>query len=235
MKKLLDIMRTEGFTVGNVFSAQQRKELAEELLESREKHIAEDEDIDLVEESVDNSEDSSSDGSADEDDTNVESGDDSESESSGTGSSRAPAVRRTLVPKNFPYGTGNPRISDILKHGKLLRIDQMPSVGGITLRVILELIVDEYRSRLTPPGNERQKLREKTLAVALDLETRGLITAAEKNAVEHICNSRNYGITTIKTLHSYVHSLRAPVSVDDVRDHWDHLDKFLRTAWMNLP
>jgi hypothetical protein len=240
MHRLLGFMREDDFTVAKVMSSDQRRNLATDLYSHRTTSlVATDEEGGHDQEEAE--------GGSEGEDSGINAGgavsatggqpNNGVGQGSTTigGATRSGPPRKKLVPADFPLGTGNARINDLLKQAKKLDIEAMPAICGISTRVLLELIVDEYRSRSTPPGNNRQKLRDKVLEVALQLEARGLLSLQERQAVEHVCNSPAYGVTNIVTLHSYVHSLAAPVNTSDVRMHWDHLDRFLRTAWSNLP
>lgn len=67
------------------------------------------------------------------------------------------------------------------------------------------------------------------------LHTAGILSLDERNAISAVANSTNYGLTNIHTLHSYVHSIHAPINTPDVRAHWDVLDRFLRSVLTNMP
>jgi len=253
LKRLLAFMLDPDFTVDKIRTSELRKSLASDLAHHREINSSGSETADAspgstspAPEHEPSSSSANQQNDSEEANRNIKAAEyshsirEDESENSDHGNDLNTSTNRTrprknLVPSDFPSGVGSIRVNEILKQGKKLKLEEMPAVCGIALRVIVELIVDEYRSRLTPAPNDIQKLKDKILDVATRLESGGHLTSSQKDGVEAVANSTNYGFTNVVTLHSYVHSLHAPVNGNDIRNHWDYLDTFLRKAWTNLP
>ena len=67
-----------------------------------------------------------------------------------SGSSRGPATRRehsSLIPPGIRCELKNPRINDIFRESRELKVKTYPNASGVLLRVLLELIISNYMEK----------------------------------------------------------------------------------------
>lgn len=142
--------------------------------------------------------------------------------------------RATLIPKGCVFGISNPRISNISRELRYLKLEEYPNSAAVLLRVFLELSVDEYltnKTPMSPQQRENSRLHEKVSAVANHIESEKKMSSQELMPVRRAIQEQNLLAASVRTLHAYVHNKHFNPSAGELRTAWDNLELFLKTIW----
>lgn len=141
------------------------------------------------------------------------------------------APRKTLIPKSCAMTIASPRINNIFRELRRLKIEDFPNAAGVLLRVFVELTVDDHLTRKNI-GNQQQrensKLRDKISMVATYFEQNAVMTSDELAPVKRAIQDQHFLAASVKTMHSYVHNQHFNPSAGELRAAWDNLELFLQ-------
>lgn len=140
------------------------------------------------------------------------------------------ASRKTLIPRKTLIKIEDARINDIYHELRKLNVDDMPNTAGVMLRVFLELSVDAYIERSGLPHTSNDKLSNKVNAVASDMKRRGALDEKQLKPINVAISSKN-GLSSIDTLHAYVHNKSMIPRPIDLKATWDQIEQFIHSVW----
>lgn len=107
-----------------------------------------------------------------------------------------------------------------------LELSDHPNAISVLLRVLLELAIDNYVSRVGVPAvNENDKLSKKAAKVAADLHDKGKIDRKYLGALNKL--QQGDEVISIDTLNRYVHSPKFNVSPAHLKMIWATLADFM--------
>jgi hypothetical protein len=107
-----------------------------------------------------------------------------------------------------------------------LDLSEHPNAISVLLRVLLELVVENYVAQAKlATVNENDKLAKKILKVAEDLHDRGKITAKYRDVFRKAQNID--ALISTDTLNRYVHSPQFAPSPEHLKALWDTLADFV--------
>lgn len=136
-----------------------------------------------------------------------------------------------LIPSNFSHSIKwndrTLRIKDIWEELQFhLDLNRHPNAVAVLFRVLLELSVEEYITRIEPPGVVKDdKLVAKVIAVAHDLNKRGVLDKKQFDEVKKF--NRAETIISAATMNSYVHSPSFSPSPIHLKAIWGTLARFI--------
>lgn len=147
------------------------------------------------------------------------------------GSGRTSRPRPTLIPRNFsPKGRRQHKINNILKELKELEVDKFPNACAVLFRVLIELGTEFYlEQRKNWPAQqlENSKLQHKLYAVIDDMQNSSLMTEKQLLAARAAAGGQTILVSSVTTLHGYVHNSYFSANPTELRNSWDNLQPFL--------
>jgi hypothetical protein len=148
--------------------------------------------------------------------------------------SKGPKVRTILIPGTCSLNIAVPKIADISRELRRLKLDDYPNAIAVLFRVFVELSVDEVIDRdslMTEQQADGAKLGNKLTKVADYLHSGGGITLQQAKAVKKAATDQHLLHSSISTLHQYVHNKHFTPSAADLRAAWDNLQPFIEAIW----
>jgi hypothetical protein len=107
-----------------------------------------------------------------------------------------------------------------------LILSEHPNAISVLLRVLLELAVDNYITKIKPDAvNDNDKLAKKILKVAEHLQSQGKITVKYRDVFRKAQNME--ALISMDTLNRYVHSPQFAPSPEHLKALWDTLAEFM--------
>lgn len=143
------------------------------------------------------------------------------------------SARQKLIPTNFKLDIDTPRINDIyIELKRRMKVREVPNAVAVSLRVFLELSVDEYlnRHKIQTRAGDWEKLHKKVEMVAKHMEEKGVMTKTQLEPIRRAV-SRDTDPNSIRTLHGYVHKRHFSPGPDDLKATWDTLQFFFKQLW----
>jgi hypothetical protein len=142
-----------------------------------------------------------------------------------------PINRKTLIPSHHYLSITNPRILKIFNELKSVDIYEFPNCVSVLFRVFIELSCDCYIATNSIQGvTVDSKLGQKVDAVALDLESKSIMTKNELRTARQMSSSPTQN-SSIKTFHAYVHNKDVTPLSKDLQSAWDDLWPFIEKIW----
>ena len=139
-------------------------------------------------------------------------------------------ARNTVIPKSCIIHISAPRANKIYRELKDLDLKYFVNAAAITLRVFLELSVDEYIESNKIKTNSNDKLNLKVSKVLEDLRSRKLLSKDEIKPVNTAISNPN-SILSINTFNAYVHNRHLHPVANDLKSTWDNIEPFILTLW----
>lgn len=141
-----------------------------------------------------------------------------------------PATRTNLIP-HMEYGVM--WVGRLQRHHAIweelefrLELAEHPNAISVLLRVLIELAVENYvdQTKLaTVYPND--KLANKVAKVATDMESKGIVTAKYRSALNKL--GKNDDVISMDTLNRYVHSPQFIPSPEHMKAIWDTVSQFV--------
>jgi FtsZ-binding cell division protein ZapB len=161
------------------------------------------------------------------------------SPTSGSGGSsdkttKTPKPRTVLIPGPSALKITVPKIADIARELRKLKLEDYPNAIAVLFRVFIELSVDEViekNSLMTEQQLDGAKLRDKLTKAADHLQSQQLLTTQQAKAVKKAATDQHLLHSSITTLHQYVHNKHFTPSTADLRAGWDNLQPFIEAIW----
>ena len=147
---------------------------------------------------------------------------------------KPPKPRSVLIPGTCALKITVPKILDISRELRKLKLEDYPNAIGVLFRVFIELSVDEViekNSLMTQQQWENAKLRDKLTMAADHLQSQNLIMPQQAKAVKKAANDQHLLHSSITTLHQYVHNKHFTPSTADLRAAWDNVQLFIEAIW----
>jgi hypothetical protein len=142
--------------------------------------------------------------------------------------------RTVLIPGTSSLKITVPKLVDISRELRKLKLDDYPNAIGVLFRVFIELSVDEViekNSLMTQQQADNAKLRDKLTMVADHLQSQTLLTSQQAKAVKKAATDQHLLHSSITTFHQYVHNKHLTPSSADLRAAWDNLQPFIEAIW----
>ena len=146
--------------------------------------------------------------------------------------------RATLIPSSCSLHIPVPKLADIFRELRKLKLEDFPNAISVLLRVFVELSVDHALGReklMTETQTSGSKLRDKLHKVASHLESTGQLTKKQANAVKKTAQDQLLLNTSVTTFHQYVHNEHFSASATDLRASWNNLQLFMEAVWQTEP
>lgn len=149
-----------------------------------------------------------------------------------------PSERKTLAPRPLKLTITAPKIAEIYKELRTLKMDENPHACAVLLRVFLELSVDcfmQLNKIDTRYLNKQGHYIDKSLKAKVQ---EVISTLASKKG----CNQKDFaGVIRaisdtgsplhIDLLHAYIHSVFQTPKTRDLRAAWDEAEPFFKQIW----
>jgi len=148
--------------------------------------------------------------------------------------SKASGQRTTIASSDANLNPGPPRINAVYNELLSLSAETYPNAGSVTLRVFLELSVDDYIERenvMTATAKRNANLAKRMKDVASHMEAGGKIDNDLKRAVNKIADSQHTIAASVTAFHQYVHNPYVHPKPSELRTSWDELQPFLEAVW----
>ena len=148
--------------------------------------------------------------------------------------SKSPRPRSVLIPGTCSLKITVPKILDISRELRKLKLDDYPNAIGVLLRVFIELSVDEViekNSLMTEQQAGNARLRDKLSMTADYLQSQNAITSQQAKAVKKAASDQHLLHSSITTLHQYVHNKHFTPATADLRAAWDNVQPFIEAIW----
>lgn len=147
-----------------------------------------------------------------------------------------PSDRKEIVPRGAPINVTDPRIAEVFKELRVLKMDDAPNAIAVMMRVFLEMSVDHFlennggKLKAVDNGRERWKKLDKKLTEVCDMlvsmnvpETR---LAAIKRSVHVQTSPMN-----VELFHLYVHERTAAPSPSELKAAWTTAQYLFEKIW----
>ncbi len=152
----------------------------------------------------------------------------------GKKTAHAAKPRRTLIPATCVLNVSLPKLQNIQRELRGLKLEDYPNAAAVLFRVFVELSVDgeiEKHTLLTPQELEGATLSKKLVTVATHLEGAKRLTKDQAKAVKKAASDQPPLHSSVKTFHQYVHNKHLSPSPTDLRAGWDNLQPLLEAIW----
>lgn len=139
-------------------------------------------------------------------------------------------ARNTIIPKSYVIHINQPRIHALYRELKDLHLKHYINAAAITLRVFVELTIDEFIGKKAIPSVSNDSLNNKLQKVVTYLKGNNLL---DKNKLKpiNIAISNPNSILSINTFHAYVHNPHFHPIATDLKTTWDNIAPFITQLW----
>ena len=142
--------------------------------------------------------------------------------------------RTTLIPRDFLADVTQPRINKIFVELKKIKVDEFPNAVAVMLRVLLELSLDhflEVNMKWVEQKIDNSSLAQKLTAVANELEKNNIMSSKQLASIRKASGGQTLLVTSIKTLHGYVHNKYFSPIPSELKTAWDDIALFISNLW----
>jgi hypothetical protein len=147
-----------------------------------------------------------------------------------------PVARITLIPKTYRLHVIIPKIAEIYKELRSLRLDTYPHAISVLLRVFLETSVDHYltKANISLVFKSGGHDRDKSLKTKVEEATEHMVNSgAQKKDFTGVVRSvsdRNHPLSA-DILHCYVHNRFVSPTERDLTVAWDNAQPLFERIW----
>jgi hypothetical protein len=145
---------------------------------------------------------------------------------------KLPKKRDKLIPRDCVLNIPTGRARDIEVELRKLSLEAHTNAVGVLFRVFLELTVDSFIEKATPPGvTVDSALQKKMEATASNLIAAKRLTPKQAIPVRRACQKDSFLAPSITLMHQYVHNPYVFPAPGDLRSNWDSLQPFVAAVW----
>ena len=139
--------------------------------------------------------------------------------------------REYLIPADCVLNVKDPRLLDIERELRHLRLASCPNAISVLLRVFLELSVDWYIEDrgLSVPDNSR--LGGKLKEVADDLVRHRKLTRKQATPVRRAAQKNTFLGPSVTQMNEWIHNQHMFPGPSDLRSEWDGLQPWFAAVW----
>ena len=136
------------------------------------------------------------------------------------------APRTSVIPSTCRLNPKMPRLNTIYNELLTLSVETYPNAAAVSLRVFVELSVDQYMDDHSLPRGE--ELYKRLKAVAAHLEAAGKIPADLRKVIDRVANTQKTVLAaSTTTFNQYVHNAFAMPKPMELYAMWDELQPFM--------
>lgn len=139
--------------------------------------------------------------------------------------------RKYLIPDNLSLKIQQPRINKIFKELKKLDLNNFVNAAAITLRVFIELSLDDYiKKNGIDKDITSDKLVKKVNAVCQYMQDNNILNKNQLKPIRTISTPQD-SVGSTNTLNAYVHNMDYNPTATDLKTTWDNLASFFTKIW----
>jgi hypothetical protein len=151
-----------------------------------------------------------------------------------------PSDRKEVVPKGAPINVTDPRIAEIFKELRTLKLEEGPSPApnaiAVLLRVFLEMSVDHYLDhnggslKAVDNGRERWKKLDRKLTEVIDMLVKSGVPETRLAVVRRSVDVKTSPMN-VELFHMYVHERVATPSPAELKAAWNNAQFLFEKIW----
>lgn len=148
--------------------------------------------------------------------------------------------RKALIPQTASLNVTDDRINDIYVELQTLDVNDFPNSVGVLFRVFLELSVDSFIGRQSPPLLTKAELEDhrgkgrlsgKIQAVIAHLTKSKIMTAKELIAAKELVTETTLFNSKVSLMHAFVHNGSVTPKPSELKTEWNDLSAFFHNLW----
>ena len=139
--------------------------------------------------------------------------------------------RINLIPRDFAITIHEKRINEIHHELRKLDIEEFSNAVSVLFRVFLEVSIDVYIGKHHLATKDTDNMPKKLQDVATHLKFTAKINEQQEKYIKHFAQKNNFLVSTLTTLHQYVHNPYFSPEPTDLRATWDSLEFFVTAIW----
>lgn len=139
--------------------------------------------------------------------------------------------RDQLIPDDCQMNVTDERCSDIENELRVLRLDDHTNAIAVLFRVFLELSTDNYIDIYALNASSDDTLSKKMRTVLAHLLKHDKLTEAQARPVRRAVQKDSFLAPSVKLMHMYVHNQHVFPAPEDLRAHWNNLQRFITAMW----
>ncbi len=142
--------------------------------------------------------------------------------------------RDTLIPKDCILQITDARLNKIYKELRRIEVNNYENATGVLFRVFIELSIDVYLEQYSIPKiTLNSKLKDKVIAVSLNMEENGFAKKQELKGIRSAVNNQ-HDMLSMDTFNAYVHNRHLSPIAKNLIISWDNIQMFIIKLWQSI-